>query len=219
MSGSLSGLVDWSLQAFALSTPAAKVAGVRILGLAVLAASLQVPARSRGIAAVVGVALVSVSFALIGHTTMPADRWLLAPVIVLHTLIVAFWFGSLRALIHVVSGDSVQAAAKVVERFSRLAGIAVPLIFLAGLLMTYCLLPAWQALASPYGLAVLGKMLAFAVLTGLAALNRWRLGPALTTGGATAVRSFCVVAKVEWLIIAAVLFGTAVLTMFLSPSH
>jgi putative copper export protein len=53
-------------------------------------------------------------------------------------------------------------------------------------------------------------------LMGLAALNRWRLGPALAAAGAPAARRFCVEVTIEWLIIAAVLFGTAVLTTFRS---
>lgn len=218
MSGSLAGLVDWDLQAFALSTVVAKVAGIRVLGLSSLAVALQVSGRLRGTTAVAGVVLITVSFALMGHTTMPSVGWILAPAIVLHVLIVTFWFGSLRPLIQVVQNESSPVAARVVEQFSRIAVVAVPLIFLVGLLMTIRLLPEWQAISSPYGLGLLGKMLAFAVLMGLAALNKWRLGPALARGGDAVARRFRVAAAVEWLIIALVLLGTAMLTTFLSPS-
>ncbi len=218
MSGSLSGLVDRDLQLFALSTPVAKVMVVRILGLAILAMALQIRNRLRMPAAVAGVFLVSASFALVGHTTMDTLRWLLGPAIVLHVLIVAFWFGSLRPLIQVVNQESSQVAAKVVERFSRLASITVPLVFLVGLLMTFRLLPDWDAISSLYGLALLGKVLAFGVLMGLAALNKWRLGPALATGGVTAAREFCDAVAIEGLIIVVVLLGTATLTTFLSPA-
>lgn len=218
MSGSLSGLVNWDLQVFSLSTVVAKVAGVRVVGLIALVVALQASGVFRGTATVAGVVLITVSFALMGHTTMPSVGWLLAPAIVLHVLIVAFWFGSLRPLILVVQNESSLEAARVVEQFSRMAVVAVPLIFLAGLLMTIRLLPDWQAISSPYGFGLLGKMLAFAVLMGLAALNKWRLGPALARGGDAVARRFRLAAAVEWLIITLVLFGTAMLTTFLSPS-
>jgi putative copper export protein len=218
MSGSLSGLMNWDLQAFSLSTVVAKVAGVRVVGLVALAVALQASGRYRGVAAVAGVILITGSFALMGHTTMRSVGWLLAPAIVLHVLIAAFWFGSLRPLILVVQNESSLEAARVVEQFSRIAVVAVPLILLAGLLMTIRLLPEWQAISSPYGLGLLGKMLAFAVLMGLAALNKWRLGPVLARGGDAVARRFCMAAAVEWLIIALVLLGTAMLTTFLSPS-
>ncbi|MEO6186657.1 MAG: CopD family protein [Steroidobacteraceae bacterium] len=218
MSGRLAGLVDLDLQAFALSTPMGRVMAVRILGLAIVAMALQVRGRLKMMAAVAGVLLVSASFAMVGHTTMDPLRWLVGPAIVLHVLIVAFWFGSLRPLIQVVKGESGQVPGNVVARFSRLAAITVPLAFLAGLLIAFRLLPDWHAISSPYGLALLGKVLAFGVLMGLAALNKWRLGPALSTGGATAASNFCSAVAIEWLIIVVVLLGTAALTTFLSPA-
>ena len=55
------------------------------------------------------------------------------------------------------------------------------------------------------------------VLLGLAALNKWRFGPAIERGDTRAARGFrrCVVS--EYVLIAAVLSVTAVMTTFFSP--
>jgi putative copper resistance protein D len=61
------------------------------------------------------------------------------------------------------------------------------------------------------------KLAGFAVLMGLAALNKWRLGPAISRGDGTALVKFRrSVAAEAWLIVA-VLAATAVMTLFFSP--
>ncbi|MDQ2654063.1 MAG: CopD family protein [Chloroflexota bacterium] len=217
MAGSLSGLTDWDLQAFALSTPLAKVAAVRILALGLLCAALASSTRAGKPLMAAAALLLSASFALVGHTAGGPARWLLAPAVALHVLIVAFWFGSLLPRLQVVREEEGGKAVAIVAKFSHVAGLAVPLILLAGLLLAFYLLPDWQAVTGPYGLTLLGKLLAFGLLMALAAWNRWRLGPALAGGAAGPVRHFCLSITLEWWIIAAVLIATAVLTAFLSP--
>jgi putative copper export protein len=51
----------------------------------------------------------------------------------------------------------------------------------------------------------------------LAALNRWRLGPALQHGGLAAGRRFRYAVATEFALLAAVLCVTAVMTTFYSP--
>jgi len=56
-----------------------------------------------------------------------------------------------------------------------------------------------------------------AVLLGLGALNKWRFGPAISGGDLGAGRRFRIVVIVEYVLIAAVLSVTAVMTTFFSP--
>src|SRR5207248_8987362 len=73
-------------------------------------------------------------------------------------------------------------AARVIEAISSGTLWLVPLIPLAGAGIAAVLLPDFAALLAPYGLLLGAKLLLFAALMGLAALNRLRLTPALARG-------------------------------------
>jgi len=79
-------------------------------------------------------------------------------------------------------------------------------------------LDGWRAV---YGLLLLGKVAAFALLLLLAAWNRWRTVPALALGvsptGSVPARALRRTIALEYLLMLAVLATTAVLTNFYSP--
>ena len=216
MAGSMEGIFDAGLQRFALSTPNATVLAVRLVALALLLAATLAKGTLR-VAGLAGAVLLAGSFMLTGHVTASAAQWILGPLIVLHVLVVCFWFGSLLPLIRTTSLEPPAIAAAIVARFSRVGGAAVPVILVAGVAASVGLLPGLQSLRSPYGLGLIAKVVAFGLLMALAAHNRWRLGPALGSGDLQMQRRFRRVVIAEWIIIAAVLAGTAGLTMFLSP--
>jgi putative copper export protein len=89
-------------------------------------------------------------------------------------------------------------------------------ILLAGIVMAVLLLPNVSALSEPYGELLIAKVVGFAVLMGLAAANKWRLGPALAHGPVSGLWFRRSVAA-EYVLIAAVLAITAVMTSFFSP--
>jgi putative copper resistance protein D len=91
----------------------------------------------------------------------------------------------------------------------------VPVILLAGIVMAVLLLPNLQALSEPYGELLIAKVAGFAALMGLAAANKWRFGPALVHGQSGLWFRRSVAA--EYMLIAAVLTITAVMTSFFSP--
>lgn len=64
---------------------------------------------------------------------------------------------------------------------------------------------------------LLAKAAAFTALLGLAALNKWRLGPDLGTGTPEAAKRFRISVSIEYALIVAVLGITAVMTTFFSP--
>jgi putative copper resistance protein D len=218
MSGELSGVLDASLQGMVMQSSASIAAGLRLGGLVLLAIGFQqrlMPAGS--VLGLMGAALVMLGFTAVGHTTLQSPRWIPAALLFIHLAVVAFWFGALLPLHLVNSREPPAVAGRIVERFSKVAIALVPGLLVAGALLAIELLPTLEALNSAYGRLLLLKVSGFAVLMGLAAVNKWRLGPALLAADPRAARAFSRSVLAEYVLIAAVLCVTAVLTTFYSP--
>src|SRR5258708_36465392 len=127
-------------------------------------------------------------------------------------LVVAFWFGALWPLIVASLRETPARAADLIERFTAVATWLVPVILLAGIVMAVLLLPSVSALNEPYGKLLIAKVVGFALLMGLAAANKWRLGPALGHGAQQSARGFRRPAAAEDVLIPAGLAITAVMT-------
>lgn len=219
MAGELSGVLDPSLQAAALRSSGGAAFALQALGLSAVAAGLRARAERSDLArvcAVVGATLAIASFTLTGHTSVHPERGLLCVLLAVHVLIVVFWFGALAPLYLASRRESLATTAAVVRAFSTVAVRLVPCILLAGLGLAAILLPGFAALAQPYGELLLAKLGGFALLMGFAAWNRWRLGPAIGRD-ARALRAFQCSLAAEYLLIAAVLSVTAVMTLLFSP--
>lgn len=219
MAGVLSGIFDAQLQSFALHSRAAVVVGIRLLALVLVAAAVGCGGTVRRFIAVAGAVLIALSFPAIGHTAEHAAGWWMMPLLAVHVLVVEFWFGALLALVLIADHEPPGVAAHIVARFSRIAFWLVPLIFVAGLLISLKLLPDMGALLQPYGWGLIIKVAVFSALMGLAALNKWRLGPALARGEAPARLALRRSITMEWVLITLVLMLTAILTSFWSPMH
>jgi copper resistance protein D len=220
MSGEFGGIADVSMQRLALASSTALANALRIVGLILIVSGLGRAARSTRAAspsAVFGGVLICIAFLVVGHTSTHSLRWLLAPLLLLHLLVVAGWFGALLPLCLIVRNEPAACAAAVVDAFSNLATRLVPLIFMAGAGIAVTLLPGVAALAQSYGLLLLAKVLGFSLLMLLAAVNKWRLAPALAASEGRAARALTRSLCAEWLLIAAVLSVTAALTTFYSP--
>lgn len=163
-----------------------------------------------------GAGLIAVgAFLLTGHTSGHPLRAALAPLLALHLLIGAFWFGSTSALLIVCGLEPKALAVDVLRRFSRLAGALVPLILLAGVAMAWILAGSLAVLHQAYGELLLVKLALFALLMLLAARNRWRLVPAYAAGGQPTPLRRAIAA--EYGLIVLILAATAVLTAYFSP--
>jgi putative copper resistance protein D len=243
MAGDMSGILDMSLQNMAWTSNFGGAFTVRELGLLLIIAGMQpvsakatasrfftsslsspvafvmkrLSARGFTIVGVTGATLVAVSFTLMGHTSTNPRRGLLAPLLLAHLLIVAFWFGALLPLCLVTLRESRERLARVVAVFSAAAFWLVPLILVAGVAIAALLLPSVAALRQPYGELLCAKTALFAVLLGFAAVNKWRLGPDLGRGDLQAGRAFRRVVISEYVIMVVVLSVTAVMTTFFSP--
>ena len=243
MAGEMSGTFDTSLQTMAWTSSVGGAFTVRVLGLLLIIAAMRaVPARVTAsrflgssvgspvtavlkrlsarrftVVGVSGAVLVAASFTLTGHTSISGWRALLAPLLLAHLLIVAFWFGALWPLCLVSLRESWERVARVVAVFSAAAFWLVPLILVAGVAMAVFLLPSVAALRQPYGALLLAKVGLFAVLLGCGAFNKWRMAPALARGGLQAGRRFRRVVVLEYVLMVIVLSVTAVMTTFFSP--
>ena len=217
MSGDYLGVLDAQLQSMVAHSSLLLIYLLRVFGLLVLLICVRVsdvPLRSTVIIAALTVV---VSFALTGHTAARPYNPLLSLLLILHVAAVAFWFGSLLPLLAINSSSDRETVAIVVEQFSRMAVRIVPWLFAAGALLIAALFYTPRNFLEPYGLVLLGKLFVFTVLMGLAALNRWRLGPQLSISE-RASRSFSRSVQMEYALISAILMTSATLTTFFSPT-
>jgi putative copper resistance protein D len=217
MAGELSGMWDPALQAMVWHSPSRAALICRLLGLLLIALGLRVASPRSTIAAVGGAVLATGAFTLTGHTSVNVHRGTLATLLMFHLLIVAFWFGALWPLYLASLRETPARASDIIERFTAVATWLVPVILLAGIVMAVLLLPNMSALGQPYGELLFAKIAGFAVLMGLAAANKWRLVPALVIAPLQSGRWFRRSVAAEYVLIAAVLAITAVMTSFFSP--
>jgi putative copper export protein len=215
MAGTLSGVFDGSLQQMVFESTMSTAWMWRTIGLVLIAGTIRRHDKVAAAISLIGAAAVIGGFMFVGHSAVDPDRAWLWPLLALHLVVVAFWFGSLLPLYAVSQTENATLAANVVDTFSRIAVWLVPAIFLAGLLMAILLIDRWATFGEGYGVSLLIKIGGFAALMGLAALNKWRYGPALAQGNATA--AFQRTVAVEYLLICAVLITTAVMTTLFSP--
>lgn len=217
MTGEFSGVVDWVMQWRALANNAGAGNVLRMLGVLLLVVALPRQGAGATLAGMVGATVVVLSFMITGHTSSHPQRWLLAPLILTHLWLAAFWFGSVAGLYLLVTKGTQQVAAEVVAEFSTIAIWLVPVIAIAGLIMALTLVPSLSVLLAPYGLLLLVKATGFALLMGLAALNKWRLGPALALGDRQAVGALRRSLAIEYALICGVFAAAAVMTGLYSP--
>lgn len=218
LTGDWNGLLDRTLHALLLSSDFGTTTAVRAMGLITIAGSVLTKERQGAALAIAGATLVAASFGLMGHTASDTQRWILAPLLLIHLIAIAFWFGSLGPLLTVTRFEQPAVAGVLIERFSRTAMLAVPFILLAGLAMAVLLLPDLASVGAPYGLSLTAKFIGFSVLMALASLNKWRLAPGIARGTRPALVAFRYSVLTEWMLILAVVTITAVMTSLFSPS-
>lgn len=217
LAGDWSGLADSAAVRLFLGTSTAVALGVRVAGVVCLALALRGGLPVARLLALLGALMAVGSFLLTGHTSMAPHRPWLAGLLLIHLSIVGFWFGALWPLRQVTTLATGAEAAEVVAAFSAVAVWLVPVIALAGGAMAVLLLPDLAALWQPYGRLLLVKVGLFALLMGLAALNRLRLTPALARGELRAPARLRDTIMLEYLLLCATLAVTAVMTGSYSP--
>ena len=215
--GDFAGIWDVQLQCLAWGSRDGWAHVAQMIALASIIRSPGTPRRltvSR--IAVLGAVAAAVIFATTGHASAHNARELLMPVLALHTLAAAFWFGSLAPLLIVVRKLPATTAAGVLTRFSRIARWSVAALVIAAVTLAVALSPGLQVLKQPYGVMLIVKSAALVALLALALFNYRRGLPLLQRQPpATATLQFSIAAEVGLMVV--VLAATAMLTTLFSP--
>ena len=192
-------------------------AATTLTGLALLAgatlSSHRIARFVLGLGAVIAVA----ALALTGHAAAAPPSWLAAPALALHALCAAYWIGALPPLDRALAGDLINAAI-LVRRFSALAIAAVTVLAMCGVTLAILQVAAPDALISTsYGVRLLAKLAAVALLLLCAALNKWRFTPRLARGDRAAAVGLRRVILCELLLAGAIVIATAMLGQTTPP--
>ena len=216
LTGSLSGFFDFSLHEFLITSNFGFAQFLKLLGSIIVGASFLQSSELSRIAGIIGACFIAASFSFIGHVAASEQQWVLAILLTIHLFLAAFWFGALVPL-HLVCSQEKLIAAKLVKRFSKIATFTVPLIPCAGLGIAFILLPSLSSLKTPYGILLISKIIGFSALMGIAALNKLKLGPSLSTENYRSISIFKQAISLEILLIIIVLCVTATMTTLYSP--
>jgi copper transport protein len=173
-------LAPWQA-AIATTLGPSLVIAAAAMGLCCLALRLPSAKAARTLSAV-ALAGVGLSLAASGHASTAPPQWLTRPAVFLHGIGLAWWVGALLPLMALALSPA-QPLLPVLQRFSKIAVPVVGMVALTGLLLAVIQLESFQALTSTnYGWILCIKLALVAVLLALAALNRFRLTPALQSG-------------------------------------
>lgn len=218
--GSLQAALDPALLGMVYDSPQGDRLLLAVGGLALLLAATptrHTPALLGRLLGLAGILLVLLAFVQVGHTR-GEPRQLLAALLALHLLAIAFWLAALPPLFRLAGHRDTVIAARALSRFGKIGLLFVPLLLAAGLTLAWWLLGGLAAVfATAYGQLLLGKLVLVALLLGLAALNKWRLVPALARGEDRARRGLRRSILAEAALMAAILLLTALFTTLTSP--
>lgn len=169
--------------AVADATPIGTVLDIRLATYALLVVATLVFPRVWALAAIAAIAMAS--HALTGHagagegTTGHLQRLL----DFVHLIGAALWFGALLTFLASVMGKG--AAAPLIDRlgaFARTGTAIVAVLAVTGAINGWLIVRHGFALDSAWSLLLLAKLGLFGVMLACAALNRWKLTPALAAG-------------------------------------
>ncbi len=203
--GDISALAVWRAALGTSLGPSLLVAiAAMVASLVALLVGSRTIVRLLGALALVGVGL---SLAATGHAATASPQWLTRPAVFLHGIGIAFWVGAFAPLIAMTLRPK-PVLLPVLNRFSRVAVPVVGGLILTGLTLAVIQLGSFQALIETrYGLILSTKLVLVVGLLLLAALNRFRLTPALAANPAATrplVRSIAIEGVIAVAILAAV---------------
>jgi putative copper resistance protein D len=206
------GATDPTMLGFVWQSPLGTAAIWRGLGEAAILAVL-LPDAGLWLA-VAGAVAVAASYAQVGHT-LGDPRAVLAGLLLLHLLAAAFWIGALAPLRRAARSPN---GAALLHRFGVIAAGGVAILAAAGIALASLLSGSISALlGTAYGWGLLAKVAVVATLLGLAALNKWRLVPALRAGRPGAPRSLRRSIAIEGAAVLLILLLTAAITTVTTP--
>ncbi|MBA5775906.1 copper resistance protein CopC/CopD [Stappia sp. F7233] len=151
----------------------------------------------------------ALSFAMFGHAASASPQALMRPAVTLHAAAFLFWLGSLPPLLY-AAGRRLPDLARLLKNFSSWAVPLVGLLTATGIAIAFIQVEApGYLLSTDYGLILGGKIGLFALLLGLAGLNRLILSPDIGKGEGSAARRLAGSVKLEIVLAAVVLVAAS----------
>jgi copper resistance protein D len=218
--GSLAAARDPLLLRIVVDSAQGHRLGLAVAGLLLLQASLvgaRWPVARHGVS-LIGVALVLLAFAQVGHTR---GDFRLGGLLVLHLLVAAFWMAALMPLYRLAGAPRHDdLPVRLLRRFGRFGMVSIPLLLIAGGgLVTWLMEGRPAALpSSAYGQVLTLKLVLVALLLSLGALNKWWLVPALERGEPGARRRLRCSIATEGALMGGLLLTVALLFTTSSPT-
>lgn len=215
LTGDVRGMIDPEMLGLLWSTAVGSALAYRLAGLILILLGLMLGRAGMWMSAI-GAGLTLWSFTTVGHISSREVVWLDA-LLLIHLIALALWIGILTPLKRLADTGTAQETADLGHRFGSMATVFVPLLILAGLVMSYTLVGSVDALlGTSYGQTLIVKIAVVAVLLGLGALNKLRFVPKLMTGDAQAAEYLSRSISLEWVGVVVILLTTAVLTATLT---
>lgn len=200
---------DPTMRWMAVETPLGQAGSLRLLAGIGLLVSLF-----KGPLALLAAILMIGSYLLEGHTVSSDQRPFLAALLFGHLAVVHWWLAALIPLKAVLAISDHHAMAESIEDFGRKALMAVALLIITGGLLLGQL-TLWQLnLAQPYQQGFAAKLIGVAAILGIAAINKLRWTPGLTSDPVRAQAGLRASINIELIIAGAILVLTAIATSF-----
>ncbi|MGB7433476.1 MAG: CopD family protein [Ahrensia sp.] len=216
MGGTWAGALEPMMLNIVIDSPLGTAIALRLIGLFLLVAILS-PSKIGHGAAAFGTVLVAASFAMRGHA-LEDPRLALGLLITAHILGLAFWVGAFLPLMRLSKKTEPLLAGALAEEFGRKALWVVGGLVVAGLVTLVILTGGQLGLpTSAYSQFFVIKLVLFAVVVGLAALNKLRLTPALQHDVPGAGTRMSRSLKLEAALLTAILLVTATLSTVSAP--
>lgn len=165
----------------ARATPLGMVLVVRLAALAVLLLAAWSPRGPLTLAALAGlVALATLAFTGHAGATEGRSGWVHCLSDTIHLAAAACWLAALvRFVTGIWRGEPAEAAARRLAQFAATGSAIVAILVVTGIVNTILIAGVALPPRSAWTMLLALKLALFAAMLGLAALNRWRLTPAL----------------------------------------
>jgi copper transport protein len=167
--------------------------------------------------ALLGAALVVASYLFDGHTVTAAPAPIVRLANVAHVTAAGVWLGGVLLMGSTLSSrhrrSTPLGAAAMAVRFSRVASVALAVVGVAGIALTWAILESpMQLLATPWGRFLLVKLALVGTAVGIGAFNHFKVVPFLgvDTGEDVAALRLRMLVRIEGAVLLVVVAVTAV---------
>jgi copper resistance protein D len=217
LGGEMSSMADATLLSFVFQSREGYAAIVRGAGL-LLIFVLGDSSLGASILAAIGAVLIAASFGLIGHAPSLGRGALPQILLTIHLIGISYWVGAFYPLRSLTYTSDLPRIAPIIKRFGEIALYVVGALIAAGFALLWIMLVSPLALfESAYGRMLAIKLLLVAGLLGLAAVNKFRLTPALLRGDFSAVKRLRTSINAELALAGLILVATAAFTTVTGP--